>query len=67
MDRGLDLLCFAGDSVTGGCSYSYDDLDRLIAATGNSGTFNGAFGVNGLTMGWTYDSFGRVAHPLTAS
>jgi len=47
------------DSVTGGWSYGYDNLNRLTSATGASGTYNQAFGVSGIGVTWTYDSFGN--------
>jgi RHS repeat-associated protein len=52
-------LLNATDSVTGGWIYTYDNLNRLTAATGASGSYNGTIGVSGITLGWTYDSFGN--------
>lgn len=49
------------DSVNGGWGYNYDTLNRLTAATGQSGNYSTAsLPVAGVGMGWSYDSFGNV-------
>ena len=52
-------LLNATDSVIGGWIYTYDNLNRLTSANGASGSYNGTIGVSGITLGWTYDSFGN--------
>jgi RHS repeat-associated protein len=55
---GSGTLTSSSDSVNGNWTYSYDPLNRLKTATSDSG----------LTLNWTYDSFGnRLSQFVTGS
>jgi RHS repeat-associated protein len=56
-DKNSNLLKVS-DSVLGGWSYNYDNLNRLSSATVTSGSYAGA-NIGGATMSWSYDNFGN--------
>ncbi|MGA9129544.1 MAG: hypothetical protein WB425_15515, partial [Terracidiphilus sp.] len=56
-DKNSNLLKVS-DSVLGGWSYNYDNLNRLSSATVTSGSYAGT-NIGGATMSWSYDNFGN--------
>lgn len=52
-------LMTLNDSVIGGWAYTYDGLNRLIAAQASANAQTGFAPYNNALLNWTYDSFGN--------
>jgi RHS repeat-associated protein len=52
-------LLTVNDSVTGDWAYTYDGLNRLLAAQANANTQTGFAPYGGALLNWSYDSFGN--------